>query len=544
MSETALTGDELKKLLKVAKKRELAFAYAPGKKPEEDIYSMDRKKPPEVVSRAVRKEMDGSKYAFGLASVKGKVISLKCMRELPGMSKKLKKFFKAQKCPLNVVILDENGATLEEDIEDLPEDGLLDDIDGEDIVEDDENTQDDVQEDASDSDSDTDAPEEDDGARRKAITALAGTLKAGITNAPKQAQKPLSERYVAAVKALQAGDLDTAEAELNKVKAVIAKLEQAGEAPSDAPPAPPPPGNPAVIKLQTAAASLEKRLDGLQDGESKTKLLGVLDRLNKQIAAEDIKEAAATAKVLGEAITKVSGQQTKEEKDKSEQSEETAPTETDIVDHTATEDGRVWSDAFANLEGQVLDLLSKGFGDTSKMRAAWSAFTGAGGQKKYADAMKFVPGITKLIAEAEAAETSEAEKDIPTNVVPFVRARLGWVKARRQLRGEMGKLQNAILAQCKGEEFDGILDDTKALFEYLDGLDDRLENALEALVIEPDGAKREALKKTARGVLNDFQAELETPFFKDVDANNGFTPVNVRGTAVAALSDVNSALAG
>ena len=92
MSEVALKGDELRKILKVAKKRDLAFAYAPGKTREDDIFSIHRKRAPEIVSRAVRKESEGTKYAFGMASVAGKVLSLTCERELPGMSKKLKRF--------------------------------------------------------------------------------------------------------------------------------------------------------------------------------------------------------------------------------------------------------------------------------------------------------------------------------------------------------------------------------------------------------------------------------------------------------------------
>lgn len=520
MSEVALKGDELKKLLKVAKKREIAFAYAPGKSPEDDVFSLDRKKPPEVVSRAVRKEADGSKFSFGVASVKGKVVSLKCERELAGMSKKLKKFFKAEKCPMNVVILDKNGTVLEEDIEDLPDDGLLDGDDG-------------------------DETDETEDARRKRVLGLAADVKKGLPNMPEPVRKALIDRYGTAVKALQAGDLDTAEDGLTKLTAAINKVTKDGNASPDAPPPPPPPptANPAMLQLLGVAKSLEGRIAGLADGADKTKLLGDLDRLKTQIDAEDVKAAAETAKSLGAEITSVSAKQTQEAKENQAKTEDVGQDDGPVVDHTATEAGRAWSDAFANLEGPILAALGKGFGDTGKMRAAWAGFTGAGQQQKYEGALKLVPGIEKLLAEAESAEASEAEKDIPTNIVPFVRARLGWIKARTTLLGEMGKLQNAIIAQCKGEEYEGIADDTKELFEYLNTLDDRLEVALEALVQEPDGAKREDLKKSARGVLSDFQAELETPFFKDVDNNNGFTSISVRGTAVSALSAVNAALA-
>lgn len=103
----ALKGSELKRLLKVAEKRPIAFAYCPGNKVTEDIFSMDYKKNPEAVARAVRKEADSIRLAFGVISVEGKVISLQCERQLPKMSEKLTKFLRAEKCPMNVVILNE-----------------------------------------------------------------------------------------------------------------------------------------------------------------------------------------------------------------------------------------------------------------------------------------------------------------------------------------------------------------------------------------------------------------------------------------------------
>jgi hypothetical protein len=154
-----------------------------------------------------------------------------------------------------------------------------------------------------------------------------------------------------------------------------------------------------------------------------------------------------------------------------------------------------------------------------------------------------VPRLQALIADAQNAEQTAAEKDIPAGVVPFVRARLDWIKTRTTLRSEMTKLQNEIVKICDAEEFPTMADDSKELFSYLDKLDHRLEDALEALVQEPDGTKRESLKGNARKVLGEFQSELDTnPFFQAVDGGNGFKPVNVRGAAIASLGKVSDAL--
>lgn len=177
------------------------------------------------------------------------------------------------------------------------------------------------------------------------------------------------------------------------------------------------------------------------------------------------------------------------------------------------------------------------------MRAVLAYFTEKGEAEDYAGALKAVPGLKKLIAEAEAAEQTAAEADIPAGVVPFVRARLDWVKTRSTLKSELTKLQGEILAVCSGDEFPTIANDSNALFSYLETLDSRLEDALEALVQEPDGTQREKLKAAARKVLDEYRGELDTPFFQAVDGKNGFKPVNVRGAALASLGKVTDALA-
>ncbi|WP_299287397.1 hypothetical protein [uncultured Tateyamaria sp.] len=523
MGDTSLRGGELKKMVKLSKKRAMSFAYCPAGSPQDDVFYIDRKKKPEVIGREARAESEGTKLGFGTVESTGRVMSLTCTRELPQMAKKLKKYLKLEKCPMNVIVLDADGNVLEEDIEDLPADPEMDADDA------------DVVEDAAPAESGNDDAE-----RVDALKARAVALQGAIKGAPSAAQAPLAKGYKSAIVALKGGDLDTADATMGKLEQAIAKLGNGAEAAAPPPP-PPPSADPMAMKLQTAATNLGKRIEGLQDGDGKTRLETAHAALLTQIESGDFAKAAATAKALGEAITKVSAAQTKAAP--SEEAASPEPTSEQAADPNASEDGQAWNAARARLEPAVMNLLERNMGDVSKMRAAWAFFTEKGDTGAFVDGMKVVPGLEKLIAEGEAAEQTDAEKDIPADVVPFVRARLGWSKARTQLQSEMMKLQNAILAVCQGEEFAGMANDTKALFSYLESLDDRLEAALEALVVEPDGARRETLKGDARKVLAEYQSELQTPFFKDVDANNGFTTVSVTGTATSALAEVDAVLA-
>ncbi|AVO38764.1 hypothetical protein [Pukyongiella litopenaei] len=126
MSTLALSGPELKKTIAIARKKPLGFAFSPGSKDSEHILALDRRKSGEMLGRGVKKESGSSRVAHGSCEVVGKELRLTCDRTLSGMAKKLKKFLKANKVPLNVVVLDADGTEIESDIGDLDEDGTDD----------------------------------------------------------------------------------------------------------------------------------------------------------------------------------------------------------------------------------------------------------------------------------------------------------------------------------------------------------------------------------------------------------------------------------
>lgn len=528
MGDIALRGAELKKMVAMAKKRDLNFAYCPGNDPKEDVFVLDRKKKPEVIGRVARAEGTGTKLGAGTAKVKGKVMSLTCERELPQMSKKLKKFLKYENIAMNIIILDASGNVLEEDIEDLGDDGEDDaEASSEDVAQDgdDDASQDDAEQDAESND------DEDAAAQLRQLKARAAQIQTGIKDVQGDAQAPLVKGFKAGVGAMQGGNLESADEIFTKLEAAIDKLAGA-PAPSasqnDAA------ENPALAKLAGVSAALSKRIDGLGNAAGVDKMRAAHGMLDTQIQDADVKKAATTAKALGDAITRLEGQAQETDSNTDANSDENAD--------TAADAGDTYRDARADLEPVILDLVQRGLGDVGKMRAVLAYFTEKGDAEDYAGALKAVPGLKKLIAEAQAAEQSAAEKDIPQGVVPFVRARLEWIKTRNTLKAEMSKLQAEILKVCEGDDFPTIANDSKALFTYLEALDSRLEDALEALVQEPDGDRREALKANARKVLSDYQGELDAPFFQAVDSGNGFKPVNVRGAAIASLANVNAAL--
>lgn len=109
MSELKLEGGELKKLVKVVRTKSLAFAFCPGAGEEEPLFSIHRRKKPEILGKALRKESGQTKIAYGTVTAEGKTLNMTCERALPGMAKKMKKYFRDQKLPLNVMLLDASG---------------------------------------------------------------------------------------------------------------------------------------------------------------------------------------------------------------------------------------------------------------------------------------------------------------------------------------------------------------------------------------------------------------------------------------------------
>lgn len=102
----------IKKMVKIGRSRALTFAFCPAAGDEEPLFTLHRRKKPDMLGKMARKESDSSKVAFGTMTVDGKCLVLTCERLLPGMEKKLKKMLREQKVPMDVRLLDAEGKEL------------------------------------------------------------------------------------------------------------------------------------------------------------------------------------------------------------------------------------------------------------------------------------------------------------------------------------------------------------------------------------------------------------------------------------------------
>ncbi|MEW2914960.1 hypothetical protein [Leisingera sp. JC11] len=215
-------GGELKKLIKLAKKQPVTFAYNPGSGPKDDYFGMDRRKPAKVVGKAAKDEGVGTKAAFGTATVEGKVLSLTCIKTVPSIAKKLKKYLLSEKVRLNVQVLDESGKVLEAEIEeDLPDDP--------DLAEEGASQQTGTPQPEAKQPEQKEEPQKDTSGLRDQLKALGGRIQELETDTAKL----FGKHYKQLLELFKAEQFDRLEAGLAKVGQALDKLSSAPPGPEE-----------------------------------------------------------------------------------------------------------------------------------------------------------------------------------------------------------------------------------------------------------------------------------------------------------------------
>ncbi len=286
MSEFAVKGPEIKSLIKVAKKGPIPFAFNPGKADNEHLLAMHRRKPAALLGKSAKQDGPGNKAAFGTCEVDGKVLSLTCEKTVPNLAKRLKKYLKSQKVSLNVRVLDAAGNVLEDDIEDLPDDDLLDDDDG-------------VQAQEAAPAGDAEAPVDQIDARE--LIARLQAVSARAKAAPAEVVQKLTAAVGEAANQVKAQALEVADGQITKLEQALDRLDGQGSAPPAAPP------NPMADTLAKAIAATESSLQALQ-GEAQEKLNQALGMVRDLVSAEDYNKAANGLKSIRDQIAKLTSQ--------------------------------------------------------------------------------------------------------------------------------------------------------------------------------------------------------------------------------------------
>lgn len=596
MSEFAVEGPELKKMVKLARRGPIPFAFNPGKNDSEHHLAMHRKRPANVLAKSAKKEGAGMKVAFGTCEVKQKVMALTCEKSVPAMAKKLKKFLKANKVSLNVQILDADGNVLEEDIEDLPDDPDLYDAD------------EDQGQDAEQAEPEQEAAPDLDPA---AIVARIKEAQPRIAAAPAAVAGKLAPALKNVVAQVKAQELDAAAQTMTQIETVLDKLSaDAGQgAPTDAPT-----DGPSAEDVLNDIRALAAAAQALPDAE-RARVTKPIQQLGALLKAGEVARAAEGVPKVRQAIDAMSAQADAQTQEAPEDAD-TAPdprldalkTRADAMqeqvgqlpDPQAAKIAQALSAALARIDagdadaaataldkidavlaklgGQAEAAPAEPDGDTEagSGEAAWLAayaalkpeadaalkehrFADEGEEGtfrtrlQYAEscaidgdfdkALSVLPGLQKMLDAAAGNAPGTSSPQIGEDVRPFAASRVKWASTRTTMKNELQKLQDAIADMCREhEDLADLAGEVSALTDYLLNLDERLEDKLDEIVNATDGAERDRYKQEARALLSEYQSELQADFFQDVDAKNGFVNVAVASTAAAALAEIHAVL--
>lgn len=211
-----------------------------------------------------------------------------------------------------------------------------------------------------------------------------------------------------------------------------------------------------------------------------------------------------------------------------------------------------WLKKKALVEKALILVLKQGRGDPSKLREAWALAIERAGDGNFKGAIAVADKLAKVIrglpnqasdSAEKPAPNADAASEAPPNVVPFVKARMGWIEAREKLTAEMQRLKEEILAAAADDEQEvgAVQPIVDEIFKPLELLDSKLEDKLEQLIEAPEGPSRSRIKTETVAVIKTYVSHLANAFFAEIDANP-FAPVAVTSTAKTSLTQVAKTL--
>jgi len=199
-------------------------------------------------------------------------------------------------------------------------------------------------------------------------------------------------------------------------------------------------------------------------------------------------------------------------------------------------------------------------GDAAALEALLEQATAAAAAKDLAGALDLLDQVEAGLAAPEPSPpslpTSEPEaapkvamRD-PSKDGAFFKlqkSRLEWKEARDKVESDLVSLEQTILSECKqmnadpNEEFEFDLDElaakSKRLHSIMDGIDERLLEKLDE-ALKAQGEQRAEKQKEAAGIIQEYQAFLNSdPLVARID-NSGFMNTSIRQTFVNTLTNL------
>ena len=385
--------NELKQKIKLARNKELNFALALGKKPEDCAIMMHKERGGDKLLLKVKKEngVQPQKSCYGTLSVDGQLLKLMCKSDPPaGLVKNFRVFFRANSIPIKLAVLTPGGEAFEGDDEGEQE----------------------AQAESQAPDSSAPPPEEPAPAASgleeaedplAAIKAQIKELNAGIAKLAGPVKDKLAEGLKKAAALAAAGKIDKAEALLEQLAKA---LNKAASIPSPPPPPPPPDGDPDGNPAEEAGEKPDPLAERWEVTSSKVaphvakalksgkgdpdKIRAVWSFAQGKAEAGDY---AAALKALGP-LSNLLSQAAEAEKTAAQE-------EVDKGDDTRQK-LQAWEATKAQLEPKVMEIVKAKDARSTKVGAAWEMALKAASTGDFDTANKIVGRLRSALGLDEA----------------------------------------------------------------------------------------------------------------------------------------------
>ncbi|WP_372571721.1 hypothetical protein [Ruegeria jejuensis] len=493
MSEFSVRGGELKKLVTLARKKSLSFAFNPGKGPGDHMFGLDQRKAPDLVGRSVKKSGPGAKVAFGRCSVDGKLMNLVTEEPLPTMAKKLKAFLKLNGAPLNVLVMGPDGTVFESDVDDDDSDAS-----GPDAAK---------PKPSADVPEASEQPEDDRPDPRDLVQRLKDMHpKAQVAPDPQRAKLAAALTQVAEL--IKGAKLAAAAGLLDKLDTALEGLARPAEDQNKKDDA-----DPRLEKLRQAHARLGEAVAAIPDTALQGKLDQALKKIAQMLDAGNVEASTKGIKTVQAALQKAD---TSAGKSAAIPEPPPAPP----VDMAA-------------LRGQLKYLASQiaaSAGDDAPRRAALAGMAQNGNEALKAEDPE--QAITYIAELREAMRPEPIDKPLTLPI---------WRNAKDDTNDQLGRLQEAM-------KNSGL-----SLFEKIAdaGLHSATETRLVAMQVglleldaASDAAARSKAEQKLQTAMQDMRSFIDTsPILPLLDANPLKVPLKIRATLSDALDKIDRALA-
>jgi hypothetical protein len=186
----------------------------------------------------------------------------------------------------------------------------------------------------------------------------------------------------------------------------------------------------------------------------------------------------------------------------------------------------------AEIVARVKEAAGTLQGDQAKLKVSEAGVFAR--KKEFEQANALLDEAEEILAESRAPETPQA----PQGMVSFAKARLDWQAAKKEVEGQLGRLQAAILDEFDDDE---ALEGTKKLELVLSRFNEGLSDALDELY-NAEANKKKPLAQGALQTVKHYREYVESDeLIAHIEANP-YESLTVRASLLGPLTEIEKQL--